>query len=796
MFFDRYYAKRDFEKIESNINREWITVSGNKGIGKSSFIKEILKENISYIYCEPIYELMYWKNFYNQIKKYSQEIIITYTKKFKDKNNLLEKYGKFTIDIEKEDYEEILENIIQEEVSKGCTVLSKIIGMILAQNVNYIVLDNLYLCDSLSFEWLVSLSEKFITGSSHIIAVCDMNLKWKSKEVKTVFSNTMSNIDISVFDDYFAYYNLLDSKIYFNNGEKLKKISRTLYNDFNGDSQLIFKLIENVIPKIEENYDDNIKEIILYKTAGNLLISNLMKLNLLEKNILAVLSNSPVPISISNLIYILDHEYNIIRTSIDSLIEKDLVEIENNIDLDYNNILYRCTTTFSKNTYKNLVNESTTVFFLNKIYILYKKNQLQLSSFQLIELILKIKPENISEQIYTYINNYQESIDDEQKAYLINMAIKNSENIHESFQNIETIELLYRYGYYLSAKNIFSYMDDFSCNYSILMKYGDILHLTLDSETALIFKKASKLENITVSDKLSAINRQIMAMTQQGKEELKHARIIYQNIIDEYSNYQCHGLIELYRNANNIFDYSKALEYTITGYNLACSLDDNIERIKCLHNICMLELLNDTYDSDDIPDGLISKPSFKDVYEMLSEYPYFRHETAYPLLDMATHEMFIYDKNDDFERIKDAKSLYSEAQLYAKSFYAKNIAEMGLLITNSYLYKENPSVKNLRNNLFESYQNKKDEIHDFRVHRKILFSLATSAKITNDLDESREYLRLSKKYVFEGEILRYNNLCDALEINDKLPLSELKFKNIRSYHKTIKFVPWLISFGH
>lgn len=48
--------------------------------------------------------------------------------------------------------------------------------------------------------------------------------------------------------------------------------------------------------------------------------------------------------------------------------------------------------------------------------------------------------------------------------------------------------------------------------------------------------------------------------------------------------------------------------------------------------------------------------------------------------------MFEYTDNDDVNLLVDAKKYYSEAQLYAKSFYARYIAETGLLVVNSYLY--------------------------------------------------------------------------------------------------------------
>lgn len=795
MFFDRDSAKSDFKNVESNIKKEWIIISGDTGIGKTAFAKEIVKNNDNYLYCEPSLELSYWRNFYNGIKKYSKEIVVKYLKTSNIAENNYKKGNKFIEQYTNEEYEEELECLIKDEVSQERTVLSKIIGQFLTEKINYIVLDNMYLCDSLSYKWIVSLSEKFSSPANHIISICDMDVEWESNIVKNVFMNRFSNIDINAFDNEDAYNDLLSEKIYFNNAAILRNIATNLFNEFNGNSNLIFKLINTVIRKIKIEDTDESKEKVIYEISSNLLLSNLKDLLSLEKNILAVLAIAHTPLTDDILHNILGHDLNNIRNSLICLADKDLVECK--LDLETGVTLYTYTSAFSENIYINLINKRMIFYYQQKIYLLYKKGEIKLTDSHAINIILKIKPLNLVQQIYSYINKYEGLIDDEKKSELINFIIENDTEIPTSIQNIDTINLLYSFGYYTSAKKLFKTIKNYDNDYSLLMKYGDILHLTLDVNTAETFKKASQIENITVSDKLSAINRYIMAMTQQDKKGLDTARNIYQNTIEKFYDEPCHGLIELYRNSNNIFGYSKSMNYTILGYHLACDLGDKLEKIKCLHNICMIQILNGTYESLELPKGLDFKPSFKDIYDMLLDLPNFRYETAYPLLDMATNEMFHYSKSMDDVYLKKAKSLYSEAQLYAKSFYAKNIAEMGLLIVNSHLYPNNQGIKNLRLKLFEQYNNQKMTIKDFRVHRKILFTLSTSALITGDTDEGKSYLFLSKQHVFGNEILRYNNLCDAFKIhNEKLSTSDVNENNITEYHRTIKFVPWLISFGH
>lgn len=794
MFFDRLIAKNEFKKNLSNINKEWIIIAGNRGVGKTAFIEEITNSD-STIHCKSTKELLYWRNFFNKIKKLSEKILLEYIKIIKNGETLYDDYVNYTAELTELQYENILENLLKNEIDRKETILSKVIGKFLQENIKYIVLDDIYLCDYKSYEWLVSLSEAFISNSNYLIVICDLDVYWQSQEVKGVFKNTLISIDISRFDDEKAYYDILKNKIYFKNSITLESIAKNLYYDFKGDSCLLFKLIDIVNSKITAKTTEEDKVLCIYKTAGVLISDYMEEMNSFQKNILALLSLSPVPLDIKSISKILEHDKNNIKKCLNNLITDNLVEID--IDTLTGHTIYKCGKILSKTACRNMVSESLILYYQNKIYTLYNKNKIQLSDSQLINLILQLKPDDLNEKILTYINKHGETIDNEFKAMLINIIIEGSSVIPLSISNLETIDLLYTFGYYSSAKKIFKSFNNFYNNYNLLMKYGSILHLTLDYQTASIYERASNIKNISISEKLSAINRQIMAMTQQTKKDLDNARILYQSTIEKYSSNNCKGMAELYRNANNIYEYNESMKYTILGYNMACLIEDDLEQIKCLQNICMLELLNGTYNSDHILEGLESKPQFEDVYDMLLKYPNFSHETAYPLLDMANNEMFKYDETDDTRYLNSAKSFYSEAQLYSKSFYAKNISEMGLLIVNSYLYPESQNLKELRRRQFNDYLEIKESIHDFRVHRKKLFSFATSAIITNDIDEAKMYLLLAKEHVFEGEILRFNNLCKELKMFEEIiPLSDVKINKITNYHTTIKFVPWLISFGH
>lgn len=162
------------------------------------------------------------------------------------------------------------------------------------------------------------------------------------------------------------------------------------------------------------------------------------------------------------------------------------------------------------------------------------------------------------------------------------------------------------------------------------------------------------------------------------------------------------------------------------------------------------------------------------------------------------YKMFEYAKTNETKLLAAAKVYYSEAQLYAKSFYAHHIAETGLLIVNSYQYAnhEPEFVQELRNTMYNRYKQKQNIIEDYRVHRKILLSLTLSAIISGNKEEATKYLELISKYISGAETLRYNKLCQ--KAGCVMLMKENVSLNGRDeiYYGSDKFVPWLISFGH
>lgn len=796
MLIDREKAKISFQNTISSQD-DWIYIIGKTGIGKTYFVKNITN-NEKTIYCEPNRSLEYWKELLKELKTDISDVLLDLIKH----NIIVLQNNKKFEQLSDQEKNIILETEINGEINSQKTIISKFFGEYLSKKYNYIVLDNLFKCDSRTYNWLISLLDTFTKDQDcHVIAICDNDKHWSSNELKADLFSRFSRIEINKYDNSQAYFDLINSVIHFDNSERLIDISEKLYNYFYGNAQSILSLInllknDTAINKLS----DQEKEEIIIKKSVILSPTIIQNLNYIAKEMLVTLSISPIPLQLNALCFVLDCDFVNINNEIHYCLENNLIERKYNKKT--NNTEYQLTNSFTIEAYTTQLNQKEINFLYEKIYRAYKTQLIYLNDAQALEIALKCESEGINNLAVECFKNISLSDNNiSSKVSLLNIFLSmNDVEIPQCLLTMKYVDMLYKFGYYKNAYKVICNIKNDTIEFDYLMKKGDIEHLILHPNTANTFKKASELHGITTSQMLSAINRQIMALTQEKKKELQHARMYYKKIIQKYSSYECDGLIELYRNSNNVFSYTEALEYTIKGYNLSIKLNNNLERIKTLHNICMLKVLNGNYYLALNNEHLNIEPDFDMICKEFEERNEFLHELSYPLIDLGALEMFkfVKDTENNIDNLYSAKKYFSRAQIYAKSFYAKNITNSALLIVNSYIHKDDEEyIISARKRIFDNYSKSAENIKDFRVHRKILLTLATSSSITKHFDEGIEYLKLAKPHMFEDETLRYNNLCDDFNIpEEKIEYHPSNPNRIREYHTNSKFVPWLISFGH
>lgn len=792
MYVNHKNAKRIFETLVTNKSSDWIIVSGGEHSGKTSFIKEVCPDSQT-LFCEPQLSLFYLDGFIPYIsakeKIFVKDFLSQFSLYLEQIKNICD--INYINDINSEEIKDVVRMLIRIDIKEQTYKFANYLGNTIYSDFKYIVLDSFYKCDAECYEWLLHFAESYLKKQGYIVALCDYDKHWESAKVYKVFHDIQELIDIQRFDTELDYFSVLKENAYFDNIEELKELAHEIFVLYNGSAQLLFKTLK--LYGVDKDTNDNDRKRRFLRIAHNLTLKSMKFNNKVEKLVLELLAVSPIPLSISEISKALEISEDIIQEILLKQYNNDLIEM--GVQDNTAEICYCVSDTLIGKLIIQNANMNSIKFLLNRIWTMVKSGILNISARLKLELALEIKDPESEELLDQYLNDNIQSVTIEKKIGYINRIYSlNLYNAHK-FSNYNNAKMAYEFGYYETALKMLLYMKNCEeLDFSYFMLLGDVQHLLLRPEAPKTFEKAANLLGITLSQKLSALNREIMSLNQSDEESAFKARQLYDSILNQYSDEKCDGLIELYRNTNNSYPANLSLEYTIKGYILAAELGNELEKYKCMHNICMIRLHQNQYPSLLKRQDMDIEPTFVLVDKFFKKNPQYYHKRAYPLLDLGTYEMFKYISTNEKKYLKRAKSYYSKAQLFAKSFYARHIAEMSLLVTNTHLYREQElminSVKQKRKEIFKKYTS--ESIVDYRVNRKILLSLTVSAVLTQEIEEARTYLALVEPYISGPESARYSNLNDLCNgISD----SNL---NIGSdlYYASPYFVPWLISFGH
>lgn len=799
-FIDREIAIKSINKILAERTTPWIVLSGDSRTGKTEFAKKISSMYEKTIFCTPglsgNYACAFVKSIYGEDDNSINEIICEYAKLNASAFDIFKAIGmQYVSSLKRNQLSSVISLIIKDDISSGLYKFAHYLAEQVHAKITCIFLDDFCHCDYDSYTWILEYWNSNQEPLPTVIAICNFTVNWESGKLKDLFHGIVSPISIEKFDSEEAFYNILKEYFHFKNDIHLVDISQKLFSLYDGNAGMLFETIKLLQGQIIYTTDELNTEIIL-KTARQIHLRRFDEFSKVHMLVLRVLAYSPCPISKGNIIDILDLNDLIATEIISQLYNRNFISYIAHSEIDQT--LYEINDDFLISIIKSGCSETEEIFYKTKLYRSIQKNQINATFEQKLNLAIELEESEAMDLMTNYIDSHYRDATDEKRAYYIDKFINSKCTIPKQLISICNVKILYSYGYYQSAEKLIGsyYISGGMVDYENIMLLGDIQHVLLSPKTSHTYQNASEAKGISISDKIKALNRQIMALNQEHKEDL--AKELYQSAFDKYETVRCSGLIELYRNSNNSFDYDKSMEYTIRGYVLAKELDEVLEMYKCLHNICMIRLQYGKYGHPIGDERLCVEPTFEYILKYFAKHPEYRHEQAYPLLDLGTVKMFEYAKTHNYELLTAAKKFYSEAQLFAKSFYARHIAETGLLIVNSYQYAyENPVfVQELRDAMHNRYLQKQNIIEDYRVHRKILLSLALSAIISGNNQEAAMYLKDASQYVSGAETLRYNRLCQKagclMYMKKNVPLNG---KN-EIYYGSDELVPWLISFCH
>ena len=798
---DREKATRDMSELLSESSTPWIVLSGSSNIGKTKFAKKIASMYKDSVFCEPTYLALYTEAFVYAILfshgRMLEEIVREFAGQDASAQEIFKSMGiKYVSSLKKSQLKTVINLFIRSDISSGLYTFAHYLGEAISPDVKCVFLDDFHRCDLDSYNWILEFWNTLKEPPPTVIAICNFDLIWESSKVRNTFCGFNSPVSVERFDSETAFYEILKEHLIFENEINLEAVAQKLFALYDGQSRLLFETIKLAESKMESTKEnENVTQIL--KIAQQLLVRSFDEFDKVHLLVLRLLAHSPVPITKSCIIDTLELVEPIASNIINKLYSSSF--INQTVDKISGKTVYFVTDDFLSEIIVEGCTTKERLFFETKVYRAIQRQQIRASLEQTMDLAIRLNEEQDALGLLVqFVDCPLNVVTSEKKAQYIDKLLNTIDFVPDQLASIDFAQLLYIFGYYQSAEKIANIcvLKTDTPKFEDLLLLGDVQHVLLSPKASQTYRQASDIQGISTSDRLKALNREIMALNQEHQEEL--AKELYVSAFAQYENTWCAGLVELYRNSNNSFYYNEAMEYTLRGFLLARELGEELEMYKCLHNICMLQLQYGHYNQPIADERLGFEPTFEYILDYFSKHPEYRHEQAYPLLDLGTAKMFEYVQSHDSRCLAIAKKYYSSAQLYAKSFYAQHIAETGLLIVNSYQYAKTHTVfvQNSRQGQFNRYLQKKGSVEDFRVHRKILLTLALSAIITEDIQEAADYLILAHPYIVGPETIRYNRLCQRAHCQsyEKEPVSLIGKNEV--YYGSDEFVPWLISLCH
>lgn len=764
-FIDRQETK---DILDSSINDLFIVVVGKEPqIGKSAFMHEYLKDKKGLIFQ---YDMLtdarsYWVEFISKWL-YEEKKIDELLKIIHTNENLIQIFSKI------HSFHNL--NIIQEVVEKLSSLsiaefdfYEAINNIFPKEEYTYFCFDDTFMMDSISLDKIKKLQS--LNNRKVYFTYDETKFNWKSDLVKDSLKN-ITSINLKEFKEINDYALLLSQFFLFENDSEKTDSTKILYTLLKGNPGLLVNSIKefqyNVInPNSIHQFIDFIREKFNEKTIFNKTIKLFFAIFVISEEH-----------------FTKDEIAKILGLSLQDEVFDKYCYISGMImgkpvySLSY----------FYYNLLKiTSIEENIVINLLIKFFLL-DSNRFTITS----KLLKKIKDPNKFELKEVLVNLINSTKDIEEKIFLIDYFSQYFK-IEDTFfpKSIqEFAKLLFMYGYYESAYKYASLID--KNQYKNLILLGDIEFLLSLPTCSNTYKLALNISSNTIEE-LEVISKLIMALSiKKDKNSRNYAKKLFKETLEKHRDSE--EIYRLYRYSNNIMSFSKSIKLTTKALTL-CK-DKSEEYYKIQHNITMMKLA--LYDK---VEDLNYVEEFDQVYDYFMNENLF-HEAAYPLVNKGTFYMYLYIKTNANSYLENAIQTYSLANMYAKSYYARNIAKTGWLIANSYHIMSNANLIKLqflrecRKNI---YSNIKNVNYDVRAKRYIYLSLVVSAKITNDIEEAKFYLKESKHFMLNYEKLKFNELCYELGcVEEMLDTSQIKTDRCDLYVKSTKLVPWVISFGH
>lgn len=366
------------------------------------------------------------------------------------------------------------------------------------------------------------------------------------------------------------------------------------------------------------------------------------------------------------------------------------------------------------------------------------------------------------------------------------------------YSNVLSIaRLLYNYGFYAQCAQFLENVN--FAELSNLEKsniYLIFANCNMMQDNIYSIEYYDKVIAFNDNNKLLAIGGKLMAQIETQGLTI-NINTLYRNIIDEYKKQpEMEGYVSLLRNALDFEKNNKALEIMHEGLDYAIKFDNQKEIYKIKQNIAL---------------NLIKANQLNEAENYLLDvkkycYLFEKKEVSYPLINLAVIELYRYFETKKYEFAIKAQNYAMQAIDYATSYYAVTLSNIHYLTAMSILKTESTNKYNLSEERIKSLRKyflqstREDTRKDNRVVIKRYLALISSARITGDEDEAKEYLREVCTYhsdKFGKHVNKINKLIKDMGITDlpSYPNEEID-DSCSEYHLETRFEPWLISLTH
>ena len=776
-FFDRLEERRILCQNDENTYINKMLVFGEKGMGKSSLVKEIYNDKYCF-WCDGLSN-NYFRSFLLSIVDSGLHSYLMNQNRYNYKDLYLEEFEDrllqnsslidflFSKRIFCDKNEVSLEMLAVEFLLKHSKCKTIIFDNF--QNCNYDdygrIMNMIYI---ISKDWadeplkiIFILSETSGKRFDCLNSLCD----------RVLLLNGLEN----------RYINALVTDFFGNPSFQCDEISEYLFEKYNGNPGSIINLLKIKFNK--KDYNSLSKNEVLSKLTS----TQYTNLDPVEKRVVLFLSVLPFPISIKRMTRFIIQDKDFPNLDNLETITDKIHSLEYRGILEFKSDTLRLDSA-AKVLYYNIFSSDITAVYM--IHTLLKNFDKVLSSHEKSDCLYFIMCSRMIDFTYSMKKKLFSFTTETAIAFANNRMWAESIEYYKrivGFTDFLTEKIITKFFecVYFSAKFadykdfVENIIDDEFSSYEYWYWKGNILYMLNSNKSIIALDNAIDLAS-RKGDKLKA-----QVIRKEAMSELPSLCLgtfdYYSRLLSEYENADFPELALLYRNSL-VVGGDQTVALCNRGIRIAEKYNLKEEAVKIKHNQ-NFELFRMGQYSDCFA-------AFEESAHFFQGYNERKYEAAYGYNNLSLVCLLK-------QQYTDARLYAYSAVIFADTPYSQTATHVNYNLIMSFCEKDSSELeKRVRKieELFNYYN-----ITDHRMYRKAYMSIAISCINENKYDVAQEYLMKAKKYLQTGRhINRYCNLCKKLNIPCDVTIAEVIREDncYYNFYSNPDFELWLLAFGH